>query len=132
MSEKKEKHDKNEEVEEQEEQPEEIVIEREPPQGSTDEEKQYWLRRLPIRQGCFDSPIDLNLVNCIPISLPKLEWVNFDAIPKKTKLTNSGHTMRNGLARGRTSMPDRLLRNMFFPISIYIGEKMHKKEANIR
>ncbi|CAG9864188.1 unnamed protein product [Phyllotreta striolata] len=87
---KDEKEVEEEQVEEEEE--DEEQLERQPPPNCSFEEKQEWFRKLPAMQGCFDSPIDIDLSYTIPLELPDLVWVNFDVLPKKTKLTNTGHT----------------------------------------
>ncbi|XP_056635272.1 carbonic anhydrase 3-like [Diorhabda sublineata] len=56
-------------------------------------EKQLCIRDLPITEGCFESPIDINLKNTKVVILPPLVWVNFENPPKKTKITNTGQTI---------------------------------------
>jgi len=40
----------------------------------------------------LSSPININVVKAEPLKLPTLVWRNYEKIPKKMKLTNSGHT----------------------------------------
>nr|CAH7764194.1 unnamed protein product [Callosobruchus chinensis] len=56
-------------------------------------EKQIKIRELVSNEGCFESPININLSHSTPMNLSPLKWVNFEVPPKKMKLTNSGHTV---------------------------------------
>lgn len=46
-------------------------------------------------EGHFESPVDINLSNAVPIELPLLKWHHHELPPKKMKLTNTGHTRNN-------------------------------------
>ncbi|XP_050515806.1 carbonic anhydrase 2-like [Diabrotica virgifera virgifera] len=61
--------------------------------GSSVYKKLMWIRDLPMNEGCFESPIDINLKNAKEMDLPPLIWMNFETPPKKTKITNTGHTI---------------------------------------
>ncbi|KAF7286222.1 hypothetical protein GWI33_006910 [Rhynchophorus ferrugineus] len=42
----------------------------------------------------YESPTDLNVTKTIPVeNVPPLKWVNFELLPKKMKITNSGYTV---------------------------------------
>ncbi|XP_066262380.1 putative carbonic anhydrase 3 [Euwallacea similis] len=41
-----------------------------------------------------ESPIDVNINRVIPVNTgPRLTWVNFDSVPKKMKMTNTGRSV---------------------------------------
>ncbi|XP_066156202.1 carbonic anhydrase 2-like isoform X2 [Euwallacea fornicatus] len=41
-----------------------------------------------------ESPIDVNINRVIPVNVgPRLAWVNFDSVPRKMKITNTGHSV---------------------------------------
>ncbi|XP_069686142.1 uncharacterized protein [Periplaneta americana] len=44
-------------------------------------------------EGHFQSPIDLNIKSMKVLELPALNWHNYNHVPVKMKLTNSGHTV---------------------------------------
>ncbi|XP_063230377.1 carbonic anhydrase 13-like [Bacillus rossius redtenbacheri] len=48
--------------------------------------------RLAAIDGCKPSPIDLRLQKMKAIALPRLQWHNYDLVPKKMKITNTGIT----------------------------------------
>lgn len=65
-----------------------------------------WLENIPLdldnnllfvheRQeldGDKQSPINIDVTDSMQIDLPLLRWVNYEQLPKKIKLTNSGET----------------------------------------
>uniref|UniRef100_A0A6P7H4I3 Uncharacterized protein LOC114345985 isoform X2 n=1 Tax=Diabrotica virgifera virgifera TaxID=50390 RepID=A0A6P7H4I3_DIAVI len=95
--------------------------------GSSVYKKLMWIRDLPMNEGCFESPIDINLKNAKEMDLPPLIWMNFETPPKKTKITNTGHTMQNGRKKDHTLRTVHLLGNTFSLISTSIGELMQWK-----
>lgn len=47
-----------------------------------------------VHHDTYESPIDINLSNMTRIELPKLKWHHVDLMPKKMKVTNTGHTCK--------------------------------------
>ncbi|XP_055596975.1 carbonic anhydrase 1-like [Uranotaenia lowii] len=39
------------------------------------------------------SPIDINISDATPINFPELEWINYEKVPRKVKVTNTGQTV---------------------------------------
>ncbi|XP_045483840.1 carbonic anhydrase 2-like [Harmonia axyridis] len=54
---------------------------------------QYYLLSLADREARFESPINISLGFCKDLILPHLCWYHFDKVPKKMKITNTGHTL---------------------------------------
>lgn len=52
---------------------------------SPDQENQIFI-------PCTNSPVDIDVINTKQISLPELKWINYDRIPEKMSLENSGET----------------------------------------
>lgn len=48
--------------------------------------------KINIFRQCCKSPIDINVLNAKQIILPGLEWRNYEKIPQKMQLENSGET----------------------------------------
>lgn len=51
-----------------------------------------FVQELVELDGEFPAPIDIDVTNTKKIDLPLLKWHNYEKIPKKMKLTNSGET----------------------------------------
>ncbi|GJQ69617.1 hypothetical protein Trydic_g6707 [Trypoxylus dichotomus] len=51
------------------------------------------IQEFMLKAEIEESPININLSETIPISLPPLEWHHYDLPPKKMKCTNTGHTL---------------------------------------
>lgn len=54
-----------------------------------------WIQELILAQDPLleSSPLDINLSRTLQISLPPLEWNNYEVEPKKMKLKNTGYTV---------------------------------------
>lgn len=50
-----------------------------------------------IFDRCFESPIDINVLNTERIELPKLKWNNYKNIPQNMQLENSGETCKDNI-----------------------------------
>lgn len=51
-----------------------------------------FVQELVELDGIFPAPIDINVSYTTTIDLPLLKWHNYEKMPKKMKLTNSGET----------------------------------------
>lgn len=53
-----------------------------------------YVHELGVKDSVFPAPIDIDVAASTPIDLPLLEWHEYDTIPKKMRLTNSGRTRK--------------------------------------
>lgn len=44
--------------------------------------------------GDLPAPIDINVTGAVKIDLPLLRWKNYEIMPKKMKITNTGETCK--------------------------------------
>lgn len=51
-----------------------------------------YVKHLIDTEGICESPIDINVANSNVINLPMIQWRNYEKMPKKIKLTNTGET----------------------------------------
>ncbi|XP_011153183.1 carbonic anhydrase 1 [Harpegnathos saltator] len=56
-------------------------------------EKVGAIRQLAGVEGKLESPIDLNIAHMKTTELNPLQWCNYNVMPKKLKLTNTGYTV---------------------------------------
>lgn len=60
--------------------------------SQSEKENVQLVQELAEVDGPFESPINLNFRDLIKLELPSLTWNKPDSIPKKMKITNTGHT----------------------------------------
>lgn len=53
----------------------------------------HWGEQYNACFGKHQSPINIEMLNVKSLSLPKLEFKNFESTPKSTSLKNNGHTV---------------------------------------
>lgn len=56
------------------------------------EEMVRLIQQLAHTDGKLGSPINLNISEMKVVKLNPLQWFNYNVMPKKLKLTNTGHT----------------------------------------
>lgn len=65
------------------------------PRPQNEKENLQFIQELAEVDGPFESPININFLDLTKLELPPLNWNRSDAVPKKMKLTNTGHTGKN-------------------------------------
>lgn len=62
------------------------------PRPQNEKENLQFVQELAEIDGPFESPININFRDLTKLELPPLVWNRSDTVPKKMKLTNTGHT----------------------------------------